>query len=116
MQSGLDRLDAQLLMLHALGRTQTDRAWLVTHDDEQLDAASRPRLHTTFANAALQANRLAYIVGSKPFFGLDLQVDQRVLVPRPDTETLGGVGTYLFEYQPTVLWTWALAAARLLWR
>jgi release factor glutamine methyltransferase len=31
---------------------------------------------------------VAYIVGSKPFFGLDLQVDKRVLVPRPDTETL----------------------------
>jgi release factor glutamine methyltransferase len=31
---------------------------------------------------------LAYIVGSKPFFGLDLQIDNRVLVPRPDTETL----------------------------
>jgi release factor glutamine methyltransferase len=27
-------------------------------------------------------------VGSKPFFGLDLLVDKRVLVPRPDTETL----------------------------
>jgi release factor glutamine methyltransferase len=27
-------------------------------------------------------------VGSKPFFGLDLEVDKRVLVPRPDTETL----------------------------
>jgi release factor glutamine methyltransferase len=31
---------------------------------------------------------LAYIVGSKEFFGLALQVDARVLVPRPDTETL----------------------------
>jgi release factor glutamine methyltransferase len=31
---------------------------------------------------------LAYIVGSKEFFGLTLQVDARVLVPRPDTETL----------------------------
>jgi release factor glutamine methyltransferase len=31
---------------------------------------------------------LAYIVGSKEFFGLSLQVDPRVLVPRPDTETL----------------------------
>jgi release factor glutamine methyltransferase len=31
---------------------------------------------------------LAYIVGHKEFFGLTLQVDARVLVPRPDTETL----------------------------
>ena len=74
-------------MLHALGRAQTDRAWLITHDDEVL---SEP---TTLAFRALCQRRLAgeplaYIVGSKPFFGLDLQVDKRVLVPRPDTETL----------------------------
>ena len=31
---------------------------------------------------------LAYIVGSKEFFGLELHVDARVLVPRPDTETV----------------------------
>jgi release factor glutamine methyltransferase len=74
-------------MLHALGRSQSDRAWLITHDDEVL---SEP---TTLAFRALCQRRLAgeplaYIVGSKPFFGLDLLVDQRVLVPRPDTETL----------------------------
>ena len=74
-------------MLHALGRSQSDRAWLITHDDERLDAA------TALAFTALYQRRaagepLAYIVGSKAFFGLDLQVDARVLVPRPDTETL----------------------------
>lgn len=74
-------------MLHALGRAQADRAWLITHDDEEL---SEP---TALAFRALCERRLAgeplaYIVGSKPFFGLDLQVDKRVLVPRPDTETL----------------------------
>ena len=31
---------------------------------------------------------LAYITGHKEFYGLDLTVDSRVLVPRPDTETL----------------------------
>ena len=84
---GIDRLDAQLLLLHSLGRSQTDRAWLITHDDELLSDAA------TLAFSALCQRRLtgepvAYIVGSKAFFGLDLQVDKRVLVPRPDTETL----------------------------
>ena len=74
-------------MLHAVGRSQSDRAWLITHDDEVL---SDPAALTfqTLCQRRLAGEPLAYIVGSKPFFGLDLQIDNRVLVPRPDTETL----------------------------
>ena len=74
-------------MLHALGRSQADRAWLITHDDEEL---SEPAALTfqTLCQRRSNGEPLAYIVGSKPFFGLDLHVDHRVLVPRPDTETL----------------------------
>ncbi len=84
---GLERLDAQLLLLHALGRAERDRAWLLAHDADRLAAET----HAAFA--ALCTRRatgepLAYIVGHKEFFGLDLQVDRRVLVPRPETETL----------------------------
>ncbi len=46
------------------------------------------RLFTSSACAAQQANRWLIIVGYKEFFGLQLKVDARVLVPRPDTETL----------------------------
>jgi release factor glutamine methyltransferase len=83
----IDRLDAQLLMLHALGRLQSDRAWLITHDDEEL-SESAALAFNAFCQRRLNGEPVAYIVGSKPFFGLDLQVDNRVLVPRPDTETL----------------------------
>jgi release factor glutamine methyltransferase len=84
---GLDRLDAQLLLLHALGKSDTDRAWLLAHDTDLLDA------DTDAAFFALCERRttgepLAYITGHKEFFGLLLHVDPRVLVPRPDTETL----------------------------
>jgi release factor glutamine methyltransferase len=87
MTAGIGRLDAQLLMLYALGRSQSDRAWLVTHDDAEL---SEPAALTfnSFCQRRLNGEPVAYIVGSKPFFGLDLEVDKRVLVPRPDTETL----------------------------
>ena len=84
---GLDRLDAQLLVLHALGRPAHDRAWLLAHDTDPLTAAAL----VTLAQATLRraaGEPLAYITGHKEFFGLDLQVDARVLVPRPDTETL----------------------------
>ena len=74
-------------MLHALGRSQTDRAWLITHDDEVLSETAALTFHD-LCQRRFAGEPLAYIVGSKPFFGLDLQVDKRVLVPRPDTETL----------------------------
>ncbi len=74
-------------MLHALGRAQTDRAWLITHDDEVLSEPAALTFHD-LCQRRISGEPLAYIVGSKPFFGLDLLVDKRVLVPRPDTETL----------------------------
>ena len=83
----LDRLDAQLLVLHALGRGAQERAWLLAHDNDALPEAA----HATLQAAVLRragGEPLAYITGHKEFFGLDLQVDARVLVPRPDTETL----------------------------
>ena len=84
---GLDRLDAQLLLLHALGRPQSDRAWLLAHDGETIDGGAREGFLQACGRRAA-GEPLAYIVGSKEFFGLDLLVDRRVLVPRPDTETL----------------------------
>lgn len=84
---GLARLDAQLLLLHALGRAARERAWLLAHDTDELP----PRVQTLYElcqRRRAAGEPLAYITGHKEFFGLDLQVDSRVLVPRPDTETL----------------------------
>lgn len=84
---GLDRLDAQLLLLHALGKPSDARAWLLAHDTDLLsDEALQRYLALSLRRAG--GEPLAYIVGYKEFFGLTLQVDARVLVPRPDTETL----------------------------
>lgn len=84
---GLQRLDAQLLLLHALGHGQHERAWLLAHDqDPMADAAARN--FDALCARRLQGEPLAYLVGQKEFFGLMLAVDPRVLVPRPDTETL----------------------------
>jgi len=84
---GLERIDAQLLLLHALGRTQTERAWLLAHDTDELQEAEQVSFLQLCERRA-GGEPLAYIVGRKEFFGLDLVVDPRVLVPRPDTETL----------------------------
>ncbi|MEO6625932.1 MAG: peptide chain release factor N(5)-glutamine methyltransferase [Burkholderiaceae bacterium] len=91
LDAGLDRLDAQLLLLHALGTPPVEaharRAWLLAHGADPL----APEASQEFAflrTRRLEGEPLAYITGHKEFFGLALQVDPRVLVPRPDTETL----------------------------
>lgn len=84
---GLDRLDAQMLLLHALGRAPHDRAWLLAHDTDALSDAAHETYRALCTRRA-SGEPLAYLVGHKEFHGLELQVDARVLVPRPDTETL----------------------------
>lgn len=84
---GLDRLDAQLLLLQALEKSAQERAWLLAHDTDLLSEEQTARYQTLCLRRA-KGEPVAYIVGHKEFFGLDLQVDSRVLVPRPDTETL----------------------------
>jgi release factor glutamine methyltransferase len=87
---GLERLDAQLLLLHALGKTgdpSAGRAWLLAHDTDEMSNAVVEQFQALSLRRAA-GEPLAYIVGTKEFFGLALQVDARVLVPRPDTETL----------------------------
>ena len=84
---GLERLDAQLLLLHALGRPQHDRAWLVAHDSDTLDPDTELR-YRELTRMRAAGTPLAYLTGVHEFYGLELQVDARVLDPRPDTETL----------------------------
>lgn len=86
---GLDRLDAQLLLLHALGKPGDARAWLLAHDTDTLPEQAAEDFRAMCLRRTA-GEPLAYIVGYKEFFGLKLQVDARVLVPRPDTETLVG--------------------------
>ena len=84
---GLERLDAQLLLLQVLGRPAGDRAWLLAHDGDTLDEMQRQQF-TVLCGRRAAGEPLAYIAGRKEFFGLDLMIDRRVLMPRPDTETL----------------------------
>ena len=96
---GLDRLDAQLLLLHALGRPLRDRAWLLTHADEALGVAAQATFEICMQRRA-RGEPLAYLTGHKEFFGLDLQVNASVLVPRPDTETLVEWTLELLQHSP----------------
>jgi release factor glutamine methyltransferase len=84
---GLERLDAQLLLLQALGRAPEDRAWILAHDTDPL-ASDQQQAFMGLCERRAGGEPLAYIAGHKEFFGLKLAVDRRVLVPRPETETL----------------------------
>ena len=87
MAQGVERLEAQLLLLHALGRTAQERAWLVAHDKETLSITAQQIWQASLARR-LAGEPLPYITGWAAFYGLELQVDARVLCPRADTETL----------------------------
>lgn len=84
---GLARIDAQMLLLHVLGRPTHDRAWLLTHDGDALDP-DKLALWRALCQRRMNGEPVAYLTGSKEFWGLPLAVDARVLDPRPDTETL----------------------------
>ena len=79
---GLTRLDAQLLLAHALGCSRT---WLLAHDDAAV--ANERRVIDLLARRAA-GEPLAYLVGEREFYGLALEVTPDVLIPRPDTEIL----------------------------
>ncbi len=84
---GLSRLQAQQLMLHALGRAATQRAWLMANGETMPSAEVQQRWEHSLKRWHA-GEPLGYITAEQAFYGLNLMVDCRVLVPRPDTETL----------------------------
>ncbi len=78
------RLDAELLTAQALG---ISRVQLYVQHDRPLLPAELAALRE-LVKRRQGGESVAYILGKKEFFGLEFQVDRRVLIPRPDTETL----------------------------
>jgi release factor glutamine methyltransferase len=78
------RLDAELLVADALG---VERAALYAHPDRELAGEPAQRLAQHLERREAR-EPVAYIVGRRAFRRLELAVDRRVLVPRPETERL----------------------------
>lgn len=81
------RLEAEVLLTFALG---CSRLHLYTAFDRPLEEGEL-RVFRELIARRRSGEPAAYITGHKEFWSLDLLVDDRVLVPRPDTETLVAV-------------------------
>lgn len=77
-------LDAQVILACVL--TQ-ERSWLFAHHDYALSEEEAER-YTDLIARRVANEPVAYIVGHKDFYGLDIEVDSRVLIPRWETEML----------------------------
>ena len=80
----LNRLDLEVAVCQVLN---CSRAYLLSHSDRILTAAEVSQL-APWSEGLYNHVPLAYLCGEQEFWGLNLTVDERVLVPRPDTETL----------------------------
>ena len=78
------RLDAQVILAHVLG---VGRSWLFAHYEYALDPEQADQ-YTELIARRVRREPVAYLIGRKEFYGLELCVDQRVLIPRPETEML----------------------------
>ena len=78
------RLDAELLLAHALGQGRT---WLLAHADDVLAADASARIEPLIA-ARARGVPIAYLLGRRGFWTHELEVTLDTLIPRPETELL----------------------------
>jgi release factor glutamine methyltransferase len=85
--AGVDtpRLDAEVLLAHALG---VERTALVVDRDLRVEGPAVRAFQDAVRRRSVGREPVAYITGVKGFRHIDLHVDGRVLIPRPETETL----------------------------
>jgi release factor glutamine methyltransferase len=80
----IDATDAELLLAHVLGASRT---WLFAHAKDALPSEPQARFDALVARRAA-GEPVAYLIGHRGFWSLDLQVTPATLIPRPDTELL----------------------------
>lgn len=86
------RLDAEVLLAHVLG---VDRAELYLRPEREVEGRAVRAFQDLVRRRSAGHEPVAYLVGRRAFRHLELAVDPRVLIPRPETETLVEVGLEL---------------------
>lgn len=78
---GRPQYEAELLLAYSL---QKDRTYLIVHDNEKIDIKEYEKL----IHRRKKHEPYEYIVGEASFYDIHLQVEEGVLIPRPETEIL----------------------------
>ena len=73
-----------ILLGHVLGQ---DKAWLLAHPEFAVDDRSKSAMELAWSRLCM-GEPLAYITGTREFYGLAFKVNPHVLIPRPETELL----------------------------
>jgi release factor glutamine methyltransferase len=81
LQQGISPRDVDLFLTDLLGRSLS---WILSHGDEMFDPAPLARL----MSRRFEGEPVQYIRGRTEFFSREFFVDDRVLIPRPETEIL----------------------------
>ena len=82
--SDTEALDARLLLAHVLEKNLT---WLQTWPENEVPADQQTAFNALLARRA-QGEPVAYLLGTQPFWTLELDVSPHTLIPRPETELL----------------------------
>lgn len=88
------RLDAELLLADALG---VDRTALFVDPSREVTGPAVRAFQNAVRRRSAGREPVAYITGRRGFRHIELEVDARVLVPRPETELLVEVGVELLQ-------------------
>ena len=78
------RIDAELILAHITG---LDRMSMLLSGSKTLTSEQEQRFSSLLLSRT-QRKPLQYLLGTQVFYGLDFEVDSRVLIPRQETETL----------------------------
>lgn len=78
------RLDCLIILETTLNR---DRTNIIAHPDLVLDVPTLDKLNRLIDQRSRRIP-IAYLIGNREFYGLNIKVDESVLIPRPETEVL----------------------------
>lgn len=84
LNSDSPHLDCELLLCHAL---EVDRTWLRTWPENQV-SVTQQALFESLLDQRVNGTPVAYLIGTRGFWSMDLNVSSDTLIPRPETELL----------------------------